>query len=201
MKSAKTPIDWAQVHRRVESAQARLAQEFTPTPEEQKRILHARAQALAREEAARSVEYVQVVEFRLSNETYGVDSSFVQEACPLRQLTPLPGIPSFILGLMNLRGRILSVVDLGQFFVLPARGLTDLSRVLVLHSPQMEFGLLADAVLGMRQIPLDELQSGLPTLTGIRADYLKGVTPAREIILDAEKILSDERLIVRDQVV
>ena len=61
----------------------------------------------------------------------------------------------------------------------------------------MEFGILADAVTGIRKISLDIIQPVLPTLTGIRAEYLKGVTDERVVILDAKKILGDEKIIVK----
>ncbi|HZC03678.1 MAG TPA: chemotaxis protein CheW, partial [Gammaproteobacteria bacterium] len=51
---------------------------------------------------------------------------------------------------------------------LPAKGLTDLNKVIIVHDPSMEFGILADALLGVRSIPIEEIQASLPTLTGIR---------------------------------
>jgi purine-binding chemotaxis protein CheW len=63
----------------------------------------------------------------------------------------------------------------------------------------MEFGILADAVLGVRFIPRGEMQSSLPTLTGIRADYLRGLTKEPLIVLDGEKILSDKNIIVHEE--
>ena len=64
----------------------------------------------------------------------------------------------------------------------------------------MLFGVLADTITGVRQIPLAGIQPSLPTLIGIREEYLKGVTPERTVILDAEKLLADEKIIVREQV-
>jgi len=64
----------------------------------------------------------------------------------------------------------------------------------------MEFGILADSIIGVRNILLSEIQTSLPTLTGIREEYLKGVTKEREIILDAGKLLSDKSIIVNENV-
>jgi purine-binding chemotaxis protein CheW len=64
----------------------------------------------------------------------------------------------------------------------------------------MEFGILADVVLGVRRIPLTDIQPSLPTLTGIREDYLKGVTGEQVVILDAEKLLSDKKITVHEEV-
>ena len=64
----------------------------------------------------------------------------------------------------------------------------------------MELGILADAILGVRSITVEELQPALPTLTGIRAEYLKGITKDPLAVLDVEKILSDEKILVNDGV-
>jgi len=197
----KKRIDWSEVHRRLDAAQIALERGLAPTSEEKKRILKQRAKALAREPEAEegAQEYLEVVEFSLAYEKYGIESSYVREVYPLTEITPLPGTPAFVLGIVNIRGQILSVVDLKKFFDLPEKGLTDLNKVIILRNDGMEFGVLADAILSVRLVPLKEIQPSLPTLTDIRADYLKGVTRERLIVLEAAKILSDRRMIVHDE--
>jgi len=193
-------IDWAEIHRRLETGRAALERGLTPTAEEKKRVLKARGKALAREPAkdTGTGEQMEIVEFLLAYERYAVDSSFVREVYPLKELTPLPGTPAFVAGIINVRGQILSVVDLKKFFDLPAKGLTDLNKVIIVSDGQMEFGLLADAVPGARRIAPEEIQSGLPTLTGLRQEYVKGVTGQRLVILDVAQILADPGIVVRD---
>ncbi len=72
--------------------------------------------------------------------------------------------------------------------------------VIILSSGDMEFGILADDILGVSQVPVKDVQESLPTLTDIRAEYLKGVTKDRLTILDAKKILTDKNLIVHEEV-
>jgi purine-binding chemotaxis protein CheW len=195
-------IDWNEVHRRIEKVRMSLRQDWSPPPEKKREILRARAKALAKEEKHEDAggEYIEIVEFHLASETYGIESSYVREVCPLRELTPLPGTPPFVLGIINVRGRIVSILDIKKFFDLPDKGLTDLNKVLILHGRTMEFGLLADALVGVRKIPTSELQASLPTLKGIREEYLKGVTKERVVILDAEKLLADKKIIVHDNI-
>jgi purine-binding chemotaxis protein CheW len=141
------------------------------------------------------------VEFMLAYERYAVESLYVREVCPLENLTPLPCTPAFVLGIVNIRGEILSVIDLKKFFTLPEKGLTDLNKIIVLQAGNMVFGILADAISGMRRIPLSGLQLSLPTFSGIRETYLKGVMSLeRMVILDAGKLLTDEKIIVQEQV-
>ncbi|MDB6166329.1 MAG: CheW protein, partial [Lacunisphaera sp.] len=165
-------------------------------------ILRARARALAQlpERAPAAETVIEVLEFRLAQERYAVETRHVREVYPLKELTPLPCTPPFVLGIVNVRGRILPVFDLKKFFELPDQGLTDLHRIILVSSPDLEFGLLADLIVGVQSIPVGNLQFSLPTLTGIRADYLKGVTPESLVVLDLARILADPKIIVHDEV-
>ncbi len=200
--SSRAAVDWREVERRMEAARAAVERVWAPAPEESKRILKARARALARqpEQAEAAGEYLEVVEFVLAYENYAVETRYVREVYPLENLTPLPSTPAFVLGVVNLRGEILSVLDLKKFFELPERGLTDLNKVIVLESGGMLFGILADAVVGVRHVAAAGIQPSLPTLTGVREAYLKGVSAERTVILDAGKLLADEKIIVRERV-
>ena len=201
-KPKRAAIDWAEVRARLDAAQAAGEQAWAPGADQTKRILRERALALAAEpgETQTLADSIEVVEFLLAHERYAVESSYVREVYPLENLTPLPCTPGFVLGIVNLRGEILSVIDLKKFFELPEKGLTDLNKVIVLQSGNMLFGILADVIAGVRRIPVSDIQPSLPTLTGVREEYLKGVTPGRTVILDAEKLLTDESIIVQEQV-
>ncbi len=194
-------IDWREVERRLEAARVAIERIWAPTAEDTQRILKERAQALAREavQAEAADAGIEVIEFLLVHERYAVASEHVREVYPLEELTPLPCTPPFVLGIVNLRGEIISVIDIKKFFDLPEKGLTDLNKVIVLESGDMVFGIVADAISGMRRISRSEIQPSLPTLTGIREDYLQGVTVERVVILDAGKLLADEKLIVNEQ--
>ena len=141
-----------------------------------------------------------MLEFRLAQEHYALEDRWVQEVCPLKELTPLPCTPPFVLGIVNVRGRILPVLDLKKLFDLPEQGLTDLHRIVLVRGNDLELGLLADVIVGVRSIPADSFQPSLPTLTGIRSDYLKGVTAERLVVLDLARILADPKIIVHEEV-
>lgn len=162
-------------------------------------VLKARAKALAKapKGAEEDGAYLEVVAFMLAHEHYALELTHIREVYPLKELTPLPGTPGFVLGIINVGGQILSIIDIKRFFELPEKGLTNLNKVIILQSDEMEFGILADEILGTRQIPESAIQTSLPTLTGVRADYLKGVTGDRVVILDGEKLLSDEKMVVQ----
>ena len=165
-------------------------------------VLRARARALAlpRQRAAVAEASLELLEFRLAQERYALEIHYVHEVHPLKDLTPLPCTPPFVLGVVNVRGRITPVIDLKKFIDLPDKGLTDLHRIILVRGNDLELGLLADAIVGVRSIPLDSLQPSLPTLTGIRNDYLKGLTAERLVVLDLARILADPRIIVHEEV-
>lgn len=161
-------------------------------------IMKERAHALAREPLEKAVtqERLEIIGFVLASETYAVEMAFVREVVSLKEFTPVPGMPPFILGIVNVRGQILSVVDLKKFFSLPEMGLGQLNTLIILRNDQMEFGILADDLLGVWTIPVNSIRDVPPTVSGIGAQYLRGVTPDHAIILDAGKIITDGNIIV-----
>jgi purine-binding chemotaxis protein CheW len=164
-------------------------------------ILADRARALAAPPAAPDGgETIEVVEFLLSRERYAFESRWVRSIHPLRRFTVLPCTPSHVLGIVNLRGHVVAVIDIRRFFGLPRRGLADLDKVIVLEGGGMEFGVLADVVPGVRTVRRAALQTAIPTFTGIRQAYLLGVTQDGLAVLDAERLLRDEQLMVDEQV-
>jgi len=178
-------------------------QELSPlSAEEKKKLLKARARELARDgEKEKTVgESIEVVEFLLAYEKYGIESSYVREIHPLRELTPVPCTPPFVRGIINVRGEIVSVIDMKKFFDLPEKGLTDLNKVIIVHNDKMEFGILADAVLGVRLILREKIQPSLSTVTGIGAEYLKGVTTEPLVVLDVATMLSSSNLVVHEEI-
>jgi purine-binding chemotaxis protein CheW len=170
-------------------------------PAEKKTILRARAKLLAQEpeQLAEEETSLEVVEFLLAQERYGIESSYIREIYPLKEVTPLPCTPPFVVGIINLRGQILSVIDPKKFFNLPEQTIES-HKVIIVYTPEMELGILVDAVLGVQTIPASQIQPSLFTASGITESYLHGLTADRLIILDIAKILDDPRLIVYETV-
>lgn len=191
-------IDWGEVHRRMENTRAVIERGATPSPDDKSATLKARAKALAHDPNEKKAvgETIEVLEFLLADESYGIETSFVREVYPLKGLTPLPGTPSFVLGITSVRGQILSVIDIKKFLDLPEMKITDHQKLIIVHNESMEFGILAEHISGVQLILREEIQPPLPTLTGIRAGYLRGIANGQTAILDAEKILCDEKIVV-----
>ena len=179
-----------------------LAQGKRRPGQDTQHILKVRAARLARDPARLDAleAHLEVVEFRLAEERYALELPFIREVYPLRDLTPLCCTPPFVRGLVNVRGHILSVIDLKYFFELPMSAPTKLTRIIIVATEAMDLGIQADVVLGVRSVSLHTIQPSLPTLTGIREDYLYGVAPDGLVILAADKLLADTRLLVHEEV-
>ena len=164
-------------------------------------VLRNRAKRLAQEvETTPADRGLDVLEFALAYESYAFETAYVREVCPLHDLTPVPCTPPHLCGIVNLRGQILAVLDVKRLFGLPENRLVDRHHIIVLHKDQEDVGILADAIHGVQAVPLRDIQRALPTLTGIRAEYLRGVTPERLVILDAARLMADQKLIVYEEV-
>ena len=116
----------------------------------------------------------------------------------LKEVVPIPCTPQFVLGVINIRGQILSVVDLRMFFGIPLQDITGQAKVLVLANGSFEVGILGDDILGVQTVYSADLHASLPDLPGIPERFLEGVTPSRLIVLNARKILADPSLVVAD---
>jgi purine-binding chemotaxis protein CheW len=187
------------IKERTESVTAGM---FEITPEAKKNILRSRAKTLAREVEKESLagESLEILAFLLAHEMYAIETTCIREVYPLTELTPLPCTPAFVRGVINIRGQILTVIDMKVFFDLPEKGITNLNRVIVASKDDMHLGILADEIIGISNIPVKNIYPPPSTMKGIHSDYLRGVTGERLIVLDVGRFLADKQLIVNEEV-
>ncbi|MDQ7782136.1 MAG: chemotaxis protein CheW [Desulfomonilaceae bacterium] len=175
----------------------------TVPEEEKRRILRERARRLARKRDAeedKDEACLSVIGFRLGEERYAVEVGFVREVYALRDLTPVPCTPRHILGIVNVRGQVVSVTDMKVLFGLPGNGVRDDCRVLILSDEVMEMGILVDEVFGEMRIPMEKIRSQMPAPKSIKQEYLRGVAQDRLVVLDAAALLCDEQIVVHEEV-
>jgi purine-binding chemotaxis protein CheW len=197
----KTKVIWEEIKNRKNTMQESFNQKHMLLHEEKHSVLKARAKALAVEKKDKTgqKESIEIVVFRLASETYGIESSYIREVYPLKDYTILPGTPLFVLGIVNVRGQIISIIDLKKLFNLPEKEPGELNKVIIIHNERMEFGILADTILDYYPVSVDAIQTSLPNISGIGSEYLKGVTNEHLIILDAKKILEDKKIIINQE--
>jgi hypothetical protein len=129
----RAPIDWQAIGKRLTAAAVATQEALRPSPERVRRILDERAGNLARPSvdphSARNT--TDVVSFVLGGERYCIETRCVREVRRYGDVTPLPGVPDFLVGVTNLRGEILPLIDLRGFLDLPSRGPAVPSHVIV----------------------------------------------------------------------
>jgi purine-binding chemotaxis protein CheW len=173
-------------------------------------VLERRAQALARlpEREVRKDETLHLVAFRLGEERYAVPITLVQEVHPLDpgSWCRVPCTPAFIVGAVNIRGRIYSVMDVGRFLGLSSRAMSETPHVLLVQGGNLDnrgalaLGVLADDVPRVARVPLTELTSSSVSIPTRAQDFVRGVSEDMLIILHLERLLSDPEIIVYEEV-
>jgi purine-binding chemotaxis protein CheW len=189
-------IDWQQVRERLARAREATAASARLSPERARAVMEERARELARVPARppQADEVLQVVVFALGGERYALETRHVREVVRFTDLTPVPGAPDFMAGLLNLRGDILAVFDLRRSFAIADQERTERSRVIVLGGDRAEFGVLADAVHEVIVLRIDEVYEA--PAAGAARDYLRGVTAGGLLVLDGAVLLNDRRLFI-----
>jgi purine-binding chemotaxis protein CheW len=138
-------------------------------------------------------EVLQLVTFRLGKEEFSMDILKVQEIIRHMDLTRVPRTPDFVDGVINLRGRVIPVLDLRKRFGLPADEKTNETRIIVVDVENRTVGLKVDAVSEVLRLPADTVEPPPSLVTGIESDYIKGVGKLDGrliILLDVAKILT-----------
>ena len=169
---------------------------------EKKRILKERADILRipQKKNDKSGEKIDGLEFLLAEERYAIDSTYVSEVIFISEMTTLPCTPPFVLGIINVRGKILSVIDIKKFFNLPEKGITNLNKVIIVKHNEIELGILADEIYGNVIINLEELQRKVTTISEVYGSFIIGVSNERLILLDIKELLSNEKIIINENV-
>ena len=136
----------------------------------------------------------QCVTFTLENEIYGINVMQVQEVLREVEVAPVPGAPHYVLGIINLRGNVVSVIDARTRFGLPTKESDDMTRIIVIEVQQQIIGILVDSVAEVVDINRDEVDSAPNVGNSESAKYIDGVVSRGDMLLilvDLNKLLSE----------
>jgi purine-binding chemotaxis protein CheW len=188
-------IDWVRLRKRLARAIEATEGATRLSPERARAVMDERARALAHPAAVATADtaMLTVLAFSAGEERYGIEAHHVREVARLTDLTPLPGAPDFLAGVINLRGRILAVIDLRTFL---GAGGSGAARIVVLGGDRAEFGVLAAADCEVHPLWPDEILEPPASLHGAARDFVRGVTAGGLVVLDGEALLRDPRLFV-----
>lgn len=138
---------------------------------------------------------LQWVTFRLENETYGINVMQVREVLRYNEIAPVPGAPSYVLGIINLRGNVVSVVDTRERFGLAGTEITDNTRIVILETESQVVGILVDAVAEVVYLRQSEIETAPNVGNENNARFIQGVSHKNDellILIEIKNLLTDE---------
>ena len=138
---------------------------------------------------------VQLVTFRLQDEIYGINVMRVQEVLRVGEIAPVPGAPGYVLGIINLRGNVVTVTDARTRFGLPTSEIGDASRIIVIESDKQVVGILVDSVAEVVELRLSEVDTAPNVGNEESSRYIQGVASRDDellIVVDIDKLLTED---------
>jgi purine-binding chemotaxis protein CheW len=140
-------------------------------------------------------EVLQWVTFHLENETYGINVMQVQEVLRYTDIAPVPGAPGYVLGIINLRGNVVTVIDTRSRFGLPSSDATDSTRIVIIEAEKQVIGILVDSVAEVVYLRTSEIDNAPNVGTDESAKFIQGVSNREGqllILVDLNKLLDEE---------
>ncbi|EBA00966.1 chemotaxis protein CheW [Marinobacter sp. ELB17] len=139
-------------------------------------------------------EILQYVTFRLDDETYGINVMQIQEVLRYSEIAPVPGSPDYVLGIINLRGNVVTVIDTRRRFGLNDAEITDSSRIVVMESADQVMGILVDSVAEVVYLKSSEIEAAPNVGSEESARFIQGVCNKNGeliILVEFDKMLTD----------
>ena len=138
---------------------------------------------------------IQWVTFHLDNETYGINVMQVQEVLRITDIAPVPGSPAYVLGIINLRGNVVTVIDTRKRFGLMPKDMDDSTRIVIIEVNKQVVGILVDSVAEVVDLRASEIETAPNVGSDDSGKFIQGVS-SREgdllILIDLNRFLSGE---------
>lgn len=154
--------------------------------------INAKAQ---KETKAQTEEVIQLVSFTIDQEEFGLDIQSIQEINRMVEITRVPNSPEFVSGVINLRGKVIPIIDLRKRFGFPSKESDRNTRIIVVELSGMVVGFVVDSVSEVLRIPKNITEPPPSIVAGIGSEYITAVAKLENrllILLDLERILKDK---------
>ncbi|UVM48902.1 MULTISPECIES: chemotaxis protein CheW [unclassified Pseudomonas] len=138
---------------------------------------------------------LQWVTFKLDNETYGINVMRVQEVLRYTEIAPVPGAPSYVLGIINLRGNVVTVIDTRQRFGLGTVDVSDNTRIVIIEADKQVVGIMVDSVAEVVYLRQSEIETAPNVGNEESAKFIQGVCNKNNellILVELDKMMSEE---------
>lgn len=158
--------------------------------------------AATAEDSGNGDQVLQWVTFELEGETYGIDVMAVKEVLRYQEIAPVPGAPDYVLGIINIRGKVISVISTRQRFGLQNVEADDNARIMIVEIGDYVIGIVVDSVAEVVYIKRSQIDTTPSTGREEGSRFIQGVCQRGEqllILLDLEKMISQEELAEIDQ--
>lgn len=142
-----------------------------------------------------AIQDLQAVVFMLNRAYYGVPILQVQEIVKMTEITELPNTPDFVQGIVNLRGKIIPIIDMRKRFGLPEEKMDENWKILILKEEDVLFGVMVDQISEVEKVPATLIEKPPKIVAGVNGKFINGIAKTENrllILLDIAKILSDE---------
>lgn len=209
-------VDWDAVRRQIDQVNQKLAsgEEISQAALEQAWARRS-AQISKKIQEEQQGEVVKAAIISLGDELYGLDVQYIFDIRVLERITFVPRVPAWVLGVVNWRGRILSVIDLRRFLGLPANKGAETrtntaQHLVVLQAGEMEVGIQADEVFLIDSIPVSKIDTSDGVVRAIKPEFVNGlfIRAGQEtknqmeivVLLNLPALLADPRLVIRDEI-
>lgn len=142
-------------------------------------------------------ELIQLVTFSIGEEEFGVNILQVQEIIRTMEITKVPRAPEFVEGVINLRGKVIPIVDMRSRFGLESKGHDKYTRIIVIENEMIIVGFVVDSVSEVLRLPANSVQPPPPVVAGMDSEYIDGVGKLEDrllILLDLDSLLDNEEV-------
>ena len=156
----------------------------------------------AQKSSSQATGSMQLVSFKLSDETYGIEITKIREIILVGEITRVPETPQYIKGLINLRSSVIPVIDLRARFALPENELTQDSRIMVLNVGRRTIGIVVDSVNEVLRVSQEQISPAPPTVASLGNQYMTGLVRLEEqllILLDVDRLFGEEATAAMDE--
>ena len=147
------------------------------------------------DQVKKAVEDLQAVVFMLNKAYYGVPILQDQEIVKMTEITEIPNTPDFVQGIVNLRGKIIPIIDMRKRFGLPEEEVNENWKILILKSDDVLFGVMVDQISEVEKVPATLIEKPPKIVAGVNGKFINAIAKMENrllILLDIGKILSDE---------
>ncbi len=137
----------------------------------------------------------QCVTFRLDNEIYGINVMLIQEVLRVTEVAPVPGAPNYVIGIINLRGNVVTVIDTRMRFGLPSKEMDDATRIVIIEVENQTVGIVVDSVSEVVDVDASEIETAPNVGNDETARYIEGVVSRGDellILVDLNKLLTED---------